>query len=325
MSLRYPFLLLLAIPLVPWFVLALRKPGGLRASPLGRLAAVGKGARTLLWWLPEALAFAFALVCVLLIAGPQRDLDPGKDEGRGLSIAIALDRSSSMSAQIPYEGGRISRLEGVKLLTADFLKKRERDAFALLSFARYPETHTPLTTNREVLLDFLKLIDVPRSQEEDGTAIGDAITLAVARLQDLPEGQKGIVILLTDGRNNQGEKSPDEGAALAAKAGVTVYTIALGGQGVIIQDGRMLGMPVDVDDEGLASIAKATGGRYYRADKLADLGSFYEDIAKRETGRIDRDKPRETELVLGPGIAALCLLIALSVLARHPFLRRGDL
>ena len=325
MSLRYPYLLFLAIPLVAWFVLILRKPGGFRASPLKRFSDNGKSVRTALWWLPESLALGFALLCLVLVAGPQRDIDPGKDSGRGLAIAIALDRSGSMAAQIPYQGGLITRLEGVKALTADFLKRRERDAFALISFARYPETHTPLTTNREVLLDFLKLIDVPKSQEDDGTAIGDALTLAAARLKDLPEGQRGIVILLTDGRNNQGQKSPDEGAAIAAKAGVTVYPIALGGRGVIVQDGQTMGLPVDIDEDGLRSIAKATGGRYYRADSLSDLGSFYDDIAQRETGRIDRDRPRETELRLGPGLLALLILLASSVLVRHLFLRRGDL
>jgi Ca-activated chloride channel family protein len=210
-------------------------------------------------------------------------------------------------------------------LTSDFLKKRDKDAFALLSFARYPETHTPLTTNHEVLQDFLKLIDIPQNQDEDGTAIGDALVLAVARLKDLKEGQKGIVILLTDGKNNQGTKTPDEAAKIAADSGVTVYTVALGGQGIVVQDGQMMGVPVDIDEESLASIAKITGGKYFRADSIADLSSFYESIAQRETGKIDREKPRETELRLQGGLIALFVLLLVSIAVRHPILRRGDL
>jgi len=325
MSLRYPLFLLLIVPLLFWLPFLLRKWSGFGMSPISRFKSNGTSLRTFFWWLPEALAFAFALLCVILIAGPQRDLDIKTDDSQGLSIAIALDRSSSMSAQIPYGGSYITRLEGVKLLTSDFLKKRDKDAFALLSFARYPETHTPLTTNHEVLQDFLKLIDIPRSQDEDGTAIGDALTLAVARLKDLKEGQKGIVILLTDGKNNQGTKTPDEAAKIASDAGVTVYTVALGGQGVIVQDGQMMGVPVDIDEDGLASIAKITGGKYFRADSLADLGSFYESIAQRETGKINREKPRETELRLQAGLVALFALLLLSIAARHPLLRRGDI
>lgn len=325
MSLRYPALLLLALPVAAWFVLVLGKGRGIGASPIERLDAAGKSLRGLLWWLPEALAFASALGCVFLLSGPQRALDPGSEEGRGVPIAIAIDRSSSMSAQVPFGGSQISRLEGVKRVTADFLKRRPRDAFALLSFARYPETHCPLTTNREVLLGFLSLIDLPRSQDQDGTAIGDALVLAVARLSGPGDGRKGVAILLTDGRNNCGDKGPEEAAAIAAKAGVAVYPIALGGRGVIVQDGQAFDEPVDIDEPTLAAVARASGGRFYRADGLADLGSFYDEIAKRETAKIERAKPRETELTLTAGLALLLALALVSALTRHAILKRGDL
>jgi Ca-activated chloride channel homolog len=325
MNLRYPALLLLALPLAAWFVLILKKNGGIGASPIERLRAKGRSLRSLLWWLPEALAFASALACVFLLAGPQRRLDTGSEEGRGVPIAIAIDRSSSMSALVPFEGAQISRLEGVKKVTADFLKRRPRDAFALLSFARYPETHAPLTTSRDVLLGFLSLIDIPRNRDEDGTAIGDALVLAVARLSKPGEDRKGVVILLTDGRNNCGEKSPDEAAAIAAKAGVTVYPIALGGQGVYVQDGQAMDAPVDIDERTLASIARASSGRYFRADGISDLGAFYDEIATRETAKIERAKPQETELRLASGLALLLALALASALARHAFLKRGDL
>jgi Ca-activated chloride channel homolog len=324
-SLRYPLLLLLALPLAAWFALLLRKAGGVPASPLGRFRAAGRSFRSALWWLPEALAFVSALLCVLLLSGPQRSLDPGTEEARGIPIAILIDRSSSMSAIVPFEGGQSSRLEGVKRATADFLSRRPKDAFALISFAGYPETHAPLTTSREVLSGFLSLIDVARSQEEDGTAIGDALVLALARLSKLEEGEKGVVILLTDGQNNRGEKSPREAAELAAKAGVTVYPIALGGQGFFVQDGQAVGLPADLDEETLAMIARTSGGKYFRADGLSGLSGFYDEIAQRETAKIERARPAETELRLGAGLAVLIAAVTLSAFARHTLLKRGDL
>jgi Ca-activated chloride channel family protein len=325
MSLRYPLALLLILPLIAWFAIVLRNAPRGTVSPLERLARAGKSFRSFLWWLPELFTFCFCLVAIVLIAGPQRDIDPGKDDGEGLAMAIAIDRSSSMSAQIPYNGENISRLEGVKLATKDFLEHREKDYFCLISFARYPETHSPLTANRAVLLDFLKLIDVPRTQDEDGTAIGDALTLACARLSGLGPDKKGIVIMLTDGKNNQGEKSPEEAARVAKEAGVTLYAIGLGGQGMIMQGGQIFGMPIDIDEEGLTAMARETGGQFFRVDRMTDLAALYTEIAQRETIKLKKDKPRETELILAPGLIALLALLGLSVVSRYALLRRGDL
>lgn len=330
MSLRQPLWLLLLIPVIAGFVPSLMRRLPARVSPVRRMKIAGKSWRTRLWWLPEALTFAFFALAVCLIAGPEKPLPPDTESGDGLSIVIAFDRSSSMSAIIPYGAEKIRRIDGVKLVTRDFLAQRKNDMFGLVSFARYPETNTPLTGNKTILLDFLGLIDVPTNQDEDGTAIGDALVLSAAHLgRKDGDGKKGgVIILLTDGQNNRGEKSPAEGAELAASAGAIVYTIGLGGAGYIVQDtplgAQAVGVPVEIDEPTLRGIAAKTGGKYYRANGLGDLAGFYQDIAKRETTKLELARAQKTELDLEGGLWALFALLFLSIVARYFVLRRRD-
>lgn len=342
MTLRQPLWLLLLVPAIAVFVHSLRGRPLVPLSPLRRAKEAYSSWRTRLWWLPEFLSFAFFAVSVFLIAGPQKPLDPDEETTDGLAIVLALDRSSSMSAIIPYGSDRIRRIDGVKIVTRDFFANRPRDQFAIVSFARYPETNTPLTANKSVLADFLSLIDVPNRPEDDGTAIGDALVLSVARLPDangesadgsVGDGEtaakkKGVVILLTDGQSNAGAKSPAEGAEIAARSGATVYTIALGGEGYVVQNTafgpQAVGVPIQVDEETLSSIARKTGGKYYRADSLSDLSGFYADIAKRETTKLSGIGERKSELELGVGIAILLAILFASTVVRHYALRRRE-
>jgi len=340
MMLRQPLWLLLLLPAVALFAFSLLRRTPVRLSPMSRMKNAGRTWRIRLWWLPETLTLAIFTVLVFLIAGPQRPLDPGKDTAQGLSIVIAFDRSSSMSAIIPYGGDKIRRIDGVKQVTRDFLARRENDQFALVSFARYPETNMPLTANKSILIDFLGLIDVPTNQDEDGTAIGDALILAAAHLAPAetsgvstpdPTGTKkspGVIILLTDGQNNRGEKTPSDAADIAARAGATVYTIGLGGDGYVMQDTAFgpqpVGVPVTIDEDTLQAIAGKTGGKYYRANGVGDLAGFYEDIARRETAKYERLAEQKTELNLGAGLWALLALLFASVLTRYFLLRRRD-
>jgi len=340
MMLRQPFWLLLLVPAAALIALSLARRAYSRVSPVHNLKTAARTWRVCLWWLPEILTGAFLITAVILVAGPERQLPPDSESGEGLAIVLAFDRSSSMSAVIPYDNSRIRRIDGVKLITRDFLSKRKNDQFALISFARYPETNTPLTGNKSILLDFLNLIDVPATEDEDGTAIGDALVLAAAHMGTSIGGEtpkrtdadqkkrKGVIILLTDGQNNRGEKTPAEGAGIAAAAGATVYTIGLGGEGYLMQDTpsgkREVGVPVAIDEVTLDAIARKTGGRYYRANSLADLSVFYQDIAKRETVKLDQARTQKTELDLEGGLRLLLGLLFATVTARYLLLRRRD-
>lgn len=67
-------------------------------------------------------------------------------------------------------------------------------------FAGESFTQCPLTTDQAVLVNLLR--EVKSGMIQDGTAIGLGLANAVNRLKDSP-GKSKVVILLTDGINNQ--------------------------------------------------------------------------------------------------------------------------
>ena len=161
---------------------------------------------------------------------------------------------------------------------------------------------------------------------EDGTAIGNGLATAVARMKD-SDAKSRVVILLTDGVNNSGEIAPQTAAEIAKTYGVRVYTIGVGANGmapypvmtpwgVDIQQ-----MKVEIDEDLLKGIADATGGRYFRATDNTKLSEIYSEINKMEKARTTVDSfPVYKELFGRYAIAALiCLLLELlvSVLIRR--------
>lgn len=323
-SFAHPALFLLFVPVaLAVFARFRARTSSFSSGDAPLLAAASRSWRVRFRFLPEAFEALALCLTVYLLACPQRFPDPAQESAEGLAIALVIDRSSSMQAIIPYDGSEMRRIDGVKAVTRDFLAKRTNDQFSLITFARYPETNTPLTPNRSVLADFLQLVELPESEAEDGTAIGDALVLAAAHLEE-----KGIVILLTDGQNNRGETDPAEAAKIAAGAGVVVYTVGLGGDGYVMQDtvfGKQpVGVPVSIDEKLMSSIAEQTGGRYYRADSLDELARFYADIAERETVKLRNERERTSEPDLEAGLALLLALLVLIPVSRHLLLKRMD-
>ena len=141
----------------------------------------------------------------------------------------------------------------------------------------------------------MKNTDVVRLRSEDGTAIGDAVALAAARLktaeQEIQQRNKKLnkaglastaenadfkikskaIILLTDGQNNTGQYTPMQAAEMAKKWGIKIYTIGIGSRQAFTTVQTMMGafkVPVeqDLDEPLLKAIAETTGGFYGRAD-----------------------------------------------------------
>lgn len=257
--------------------------------------------RTRLWFLPETLRFLTGICVIIALAGPVRLEVSAPDSSNGLRLGVLLDRSGSMAAEIQLGGSWVPRLEAVKQATADFLDHRPQDQIALISFARYPETHTPLTLNHAVTKDLLASVQVAANQDEDGTAIGDALALGTARLSGSGRSQAELgpgraLILLTDGQNNRGEINPRTAAENAAKAGLKVYTIGLGGQGTVVQDTPFNGKQrfpanADLDEDSLREISDLTGGAFFKVEKMSDLAAVYSTIGQLETQRLSGDAP----------------------------------
>ena len=155
---------------------------------------------------------------------------------------------------------------------------------------------------------------------EDGTAIGNGLATAVARMKD-SDAKSRVVILLTDGVNNSGEVAPQTAAEIAKTYGIRVYTIGVGANGmapypVITPWGMdVQQMKVEIDEDLLKKIADATGGRYFRATDNTKLSEIYSEINKMEKARTTIDSfPVYKELFGKYALAALiCLLLELLV------------
>ena len=184
----------------------------------------------------------------------------------------------------------------------------------IVVFAGESFTQCPLTTDRATLINLMK--EVQTDLIEDGTAIGNGLATAVARMKD-SDAKSRVVILLTDGVNNRGEISPQMAAEIAKTYGIRVYTIGVGKEGmapypVMTPWGvQMQNVEVEIDENLLKNIAETTGGRYFRATDNTKLSEIYSEINKMEKARTTIDSfPIYKELFTGFALIALaCLLL----------------
>ena len=210
-------LLLLLLPVVPLLrgLLARRRrqvmvafgPGGLRADWRAGLRFVP----------PIILALGQVLL-ILAVARPQRPSEHLTQTGRGIDIVLALDVSGSME----IEDLKPTRLEAAKHLAQRFVQRRAGDRLGLVAFAGQAYSLVPLTTDYDLLLDNLRSLR-PGLIDEDGTAIGTALGVAINRLRE-SRAKSRICVLLSDGESNAGSLDPLLAAQLAHAYGIRLYT-----------------------------------------------------------------------------------------------------
>ncbi|PID91835.1 MAG: aerotolerance regulator BatA [Bacteroidetes bacterium] len=264
-------------------------------------------------WLRHALFVLRVVVVALLIialARPQSSNRWEEVSTEGVDIVLCMDVSGSMRAM----DFRPNRLEASKSVGIEFVNARQDDRFGLVVFAGESFTQCPLTTDRAVVVNFLKDIDF--GTIEDGTAIGMGLATAVNRIKDSKAKSK-VIILLTDGVNNSGDIGPLTAAEIAAGMGIRVYTIGIGSHGnapIPVQDrfGRSVtrNMPVEIDEDVLKEIAALTDASYFRATGNNSLREIYQEIDQLEKTRMDvRQFSKKTEEYFLFLLAALLLLI----------------
>lgn len=258
-----------------------------------------------------------ALAWLLLVAAAARPVwlgDPVELPVSGRDLMLAVDLSGSMQTEdFVIAGKAVSRLAAIKKIAGDFIERRVGDRIGLILFGSKAYVQTPLTFDRQTVNTLLQ--EAAIGLAGDQTAIGDAIGLAVKRLQQRQRGNK-VLILLTDGGNNAGEVAPLEAAKLAAQAGLTIYTIGVGADEMLVPSffgSRRVNPSGDLDERTLRAIAAATGGRYFRARDSEGLNQIYAILDKLQP--IDHEKqtfrPRRT-LFYWP--LALSLLFAAALL-----------
>jgi Ca-activated chloride channel family protein len=231
---------------------------------------------------------------------------------KGIDIVMAIDVSGSMLAK----DLKPNRMEALKSVAKTFVDGRPNDRIGLVVYASEAYTKTPVTSDKAVVLDALRSVKYDNILQ-DGTGIGMGLTTAVNRLKDSKAKSK-IIILLTDGVNNAGFIEPETASDIATEYGIKVYTIGIGTNGMaefpyaIAPNGSFLFkmMQVEIDVNLLQSIAKKTGGKYFRATSNQKLEAIYKEINKLETTEIEELKFYDYDEKFRPfALFALSLLL----------------
>ena len=325
MFFEYPKLLfLLVIPLLLvgrylYIELRDRRPH-LRVSKLEAWTAGGRSVMELVRHIPFVLRIAALCLLIVAIARPRSSSQVEKIDTEGIDIVFAMDVSTSMLAR-DFDPDRLS---AAKTIAIEFIAQRPSDRMGIVVFAGESYTQCPLTTDRATLINLMK--EVQTDLIEDGTAIGNGLATAVARLKD-SDAKSRVVILLTDGVNNMGEIDPTMATEIAKTYGIRCYTIGVGANGTApypVQTPwgiEMQNIPVEIDEALLRSISAGTDGRYFRATDNTKLAEIYAEIGQMEKTRTTVDSfPVYKDLFKPYALAALvCLLLELLLRA---FLRR---
>ena len=315
MFFEYPALLwLLVIPalmLVHYVYIELsgRRPH-LRVPDVKFWKAGGRSVLGVIRHLPFLLRAIALVMIIIAIARPRSSTKMDKIDTEGIDIVLAMDVSTSMLAR-DFTPDRISAAKDIAI---EFISQRPSDRMGIVVFAGESYTQCPLTTDRATLINLMKEIET--GLIEDGTAIGNGLATAVARMQN-SDAKSRVVILLTDGVNNSGEITPQTAADIAKTYGIRVYTIGVGANGtapypVMTPWGvQMQNVEVEIDENLLKNIAETTGGRYFRATDNTKLSEIYSEINKMEKARTTIDSfPIYKELFTGFALIALaCLLL----------------
>jgi len=307
----------LVLPL-PWFARRFLPPAettrgaALRVPFLNELAQPGDVAhpihhRWLLW-----LAFGTWLFIVCASSRPQWLGDPLALPVSGRDLVLAVDLSQSMrETDFQIQGRQVDRLTATKWVANDFIARREGDRIGLILFGEQAYLQTPLTFDRDTVLTLLNESQIGLAGR--ATAIGDAIGLAVKRLRKKEAGHR-VLILLTDGANTAGEVEPLQAAELAAREGLTIYTIGIGADEMIVRgllSSRRVNPSADLDEKMLRTIAEQTGGQYFRARDTSELEKIYQLLDKLEPVERDLELFRPITALFHWPLAAAIFLLAL--------------
>ena len=262
----------------------------------------------LLWLIWASLVFA--------AANPQWIGEAISMPNSGRDLLIAVDISGSMKIEdMKFQGRAIRRLDAVKMVVGDFVKNRKSDRLGLVLFGTQAYLQAPLTYDRQTVNTLLQETEIGFAGDQ--TSIGDAIGLAIKRLRARPDAQR-VLIVLTDGANTAGELEPIKAAELAEKEHVKIYTIGFGADELVVNNGffgsRVVNPSADLDEPTMRAIADKTGGQYFRARNLEELGDVHQMLNRLEPIESDEEKFRPVKsLFYYPLIAALLLSFAWSL------------
>ncbi len=327
MTFRDPtyFYLLVLIPLLGifawkrWF----RMQSRFRFSTLQFFEQVPRTLRSFLarfLWLVRLGGLALLIIA---LARPQAGMHLQEVTTKGIDIMLVMDVSTSMLAE---DFKPKNRIEASKAVAKEFVQGRKNDRIGVVIFAGEAFPQCPLTLDYGVVMEIIDRIQVA-PPEWDGTAIGNGLATAVARLKN-SEAKSKVIILLTDGVNNAGEVDPMTAAEIAETFNMRIYTIGVGTSGYAVMPRQTpwgvqkVRVRVEIDEDLLKRIAQKTGGLYFRATNTEKLREIYQQISEMEKTKIEvKEFTRYKEkFALFAGLALMLLVV--EIVLQQTWLRR---
>lgn len=257
------------------------------------------------------------LLLVVATARPQWLGEPVELPVSGRDLMLAVDLSGSMEVEdFKINGQLVDRLTATKAVASEFIKRRKGDRIGLILFGKKAYLQTPLTFDRQTVSTLLNESVIGLAGKE--TAIGDAIGLAVKRLEKEDINSR-VLILLTDGANTAGEVTPIKAAELAKQYQLKIYTIGIGADEMIVRSifgSRRVNPSADLDEKTLTTIATTTNGKYFRARNTQELENIYQLLDELEPVEKETQNFRPTSALYFWPLAAALFLSALIILLR---------
>ena len=356
---KWILLLLFLIPAMIYYNYRKKRHAALKFSSLRDMRNCTVSLRQRLRSLMSAARYICIALLIIALARPQRGTVLSEISSEGVAMEVVADRSGSMRTDMDYYGQTLTRFDAVKKVLSDFIegdKKgltgRESDIIGLVTFARYADTICPMVLSHNVLLEFLKNTDIVKLESEDGTAIGDGISLAAARLKTAEEDfqkrkqklveageyvsgdndgdfkiKSKVIILLTDGINNAGQYDPMRAAELAKEWGIKIYTIGIGSAESYMTIQTLMGnlkVPSgqSLDENLLKNIAETTGGFYGRADDAQTLHKIIEKINELEKTEVKSFQIIQYSEFFSPWTLTALSILLLEILASCTVFRK---
>lgn len=320
------FWLFLVLPIaIAWlFIKRKQQSATLKISSIGGFKSTKSILAKLKPYLNVLRIIALSSLIIALARPRTVDISNQTKTTKGIDIVMAIDLSSSMLAK----DLRPNRMEALKQVASNFVDARPNDRIGVVVYAAEAYTKTPVTSDKAIVKEAISDIKYDKVLQ-DGTGIGMGLTTAVNRLKESKAKSK-IIILLTDGVNNAGFIEPETASEIAKEYGIKVYTIGLGSNGMAefpyayAPNGRDFlykMMPVEIDQELMKTIARNTGGKYFRASSNSKLESIYNEINKLETTEIEELKFYDYDEKFRPFVWIAGILLLLEIVLRNTIFR----
>lgn len=285
--------LLLFVPVLGafWSFVLLRARSKMHSIiPEPLLSRVAYGQSSARKWMRMGLWLTAAILLLLALARPQIGTKLEEVKREGVDVMIAIDLSNSMLC----EDYAPSRLESAKYSIQKFINGLKGDRVGLIAFAGAAIYHCPLTTDygaAKLLTRILNTAIVP----EQGTALAEAIQMAIQSFQNDEKSKSRVLVIITDGEDH--EPAAIEAAQEARNQGIILYAIGMGtpqGAPIPLKDttGRNAGYKKDaqgqviitrLNEQHLMELTDIGGGEYVRATPGGkELDRIWDDLSRME-------------------------------------------